>query len=113
MAKKTKDFTKSLGSKNLSSLIPTEEQGTSKKSTSTRTASSSSKKATKDIDEGKPITQVTTFRIDVEKMEAIKAIAFWDRKKIQDVLDEALGQYIGKVSSSTLSKALEEYKKRQ
>ena len=57
-------------------------------------------------------TTVTTFRINDDKLLAIKAIAFWDRKKIQEVFDEALGNYIDQTPKSTLKKAITEYKKR-
>ena len=59
-----------------------------------------------------PETVVSTFRINTEKLKTIKAIAFWDRKKIQDVFDEALEMYINAQPKATVSKAIEEYTKR-
>lgn len=59
-----------------------------------------------------PQTVVSTFRINTEKLKTIKAIAFWDRKKIQEVFDEALGQYIDSMPNATVKKAIEEYTKR-
>jgi len=59
-----------------------------------------------------PETVVSTFRINADKLKSIKAIAFWDRKKIQDVFDEALELYIESQPSANVSKAIEEYTKR-
>ena len=58
-----------------------------------------------------PITKVTTFRIDADLLENIKAMAYWDREKIQDVLDKALSAYIDQVPASELSKAQKAYAK--
>ncbi|HHH50310.1 MAG TPA: hypothetical protein ENK52_04960 [Saprospiraceae bacterium] len=104
MAKKGKDFSGSLGSKNLSSLIPTGEPESPKPS--------SKKELVKPQKENSGTT-VTTFRIQNENLEAIKAIAFWERMKIQDVFNEALSDYIQKMPKTTFKKALEEYKKRK
>ena len=35
-----------------------------------------------------------TFILRKEYMEKIKALAYWERKKIKDVVDEALGAYL-------------------
>lgn len=59
-----------------------------------------------------PATVVSTFRINTEKLKTIKAIAFWDRKKIQDVFDEALAMYIDAQPQASVKKAVEEYTKR-
>jgi len=56
------------------------------------------------------ITKVTTFRIKVEVLEKIKALAYWDREKIQDVLDKALNEYLDKVPAKEMEKALKAYK---
>lgn len=156
-----KNFTKSLGSKNLSSLIPTTTEGkeeaavpevkpVAKKQESKpiqteepvsvkkvlkreepkvvkKVVVTSSKVPT--IDKAKipieenpivkaevPIkeapTTVTTFRIKDDNLLAIKAIAFWDRKKIQEVFNEALKDYVEKTPKNTLRKAISEYKRR-
>ncbi len=95
---KNKDFSKSLGSKRLNTLIPTDDE--------------LSQKEGKKNEESKSATTVTTFRVENENLLAIKAIAFWDRKKIQDVFNEALADYIQNTPKATLKKAVEEYKKR-
>jgi len=159
-----KNFTKSLVSKNLSSLIPTTDKVGKKEETAPTTkkvvkaqepAAVKEDKTTPSVKpvitppEPKPIKQeiakpvikntptvqekpaiveesivnepvaretttttVTTFRINDDKLLAIKAIAFWDRKKIQEVFDEALENYINQTPKSTLKKAVTEYKKR-
>ena len=56
-----------------------------------------------------PTARPTTFRIDVELMESIKAVAYWERKKIQDVLDDALRDYISQVPKPQLTKAKKAY----
>ena len=114
MAKK--DFTKSIGSKNLSSLIPTNDteqenqqnRGVGEKKTEKVEKKSASAKKKQKTDS----TTVTTFRINDDNLFAIKAIAFWERKKIQDVLNEALTSYLGAIPANTLKKAKDEFKKR-
>ena len=51
----------------------------------------------------------TTFRIDVALMEEIKAVAYWERQKIQDVLDNALRTYISEIPKQELAKAKKAY----
>jgi len=51
----------------------------------------------------------TTFRIDVDLMETIKAVAYWERKKIQDVLDDALRTYMNEIPKQELTKARKAY----
>ncbi len=36
-----------------------------------------------------------TFIVQKEQLEKIKALAYWDRKKVKDVVGEALGEYLG------------------
>jgi len=129
-----KNFKKSLGSKNLSSLIPTTQEETTK---TTPAAQPVVKKAVQKVME--PIiektptpkkipttktiakkkskqkaatTTVTTFRVNDDNLRAMKAIAFWDRKKIQEVFNEALVNYIDQVPKATLKKAMTEYERR-
>ena len=52
----------------------------------------------------------TTFRIDVDLMESIKAVAYWERKKIQDVLDDALRDYLTQIPKQELTKAKKAYR---
>lgn len=35
-----------------------------------------------------------TFILRKDYLEKIRALAYWERKKIKDVLDEALGSYL-------------------
>jgi uncharacterized protein (DUF4415 family) len=56
-------------------------------------------------------TKVTTFRIKTDVLEKIHAIAYWDREKIQDVLDKALTNYIDNIPAKELEKAMKAYKK--
>ncbi len=130
MAKK--DFTKKIGRKNLSSLIPTEapevkrepnSESKPKPKTNLKSTSKPQKAAPKRTPEKKEElaqaeskkknegTTVTTFRIDNEHLFAIKALAYWDRKKIQQVMHEALEAYINATPESTLKKAKAEYGK--
>ena len=51
----------------------------------------------------------TTFRIDVALMEEIKAVAYWERQKIQDVLDNALRAYISEIPKQELARAKKAY----
>lgn len=153
-----KDFKKSLGSKNLSSLIPTtKEEVREKQPTPVKRIvkkpvvkpvakkvqeqvpvekapiaapiveeiaiesapieqevpiAKVPKKTKKVKKENKEATTVTTFRINDEHLKAVKAIAFWDRKKIQEVFNEALAEYIAKMPKATLKRAVGEYEKR-
>jgi len=103
---KGKDFTKSLGSKNLNTLIPTDDNPAITPRVEKETSKRGRPKS------AAPATTVTTFRINNDNLLAVKAIAFWDRKKIQDVFNEALQSYIDAVPASSFKKAMEEYKKR-
>ena len=39
-----------------------------------------------------------TFILRIDYLEKIKALAYWERKKVKDVVDEALGSYLkGKI----------------
>ncbi len=96
---KGKDFSRSLGSKRLNTLIPTENEVSQKEGIQEKI--SPPKKGDQ--------TTVTTFRIENENLLKIKAIAFWDRKKIQDVFNEALSSYIDSIESGEVDKAVEEY----
>ena len=122
MAKK--NFIDNLGSKNLNKLIPVDAppprsekpdplrpkpvkpHPTAKKD---GPATSKSRTASKPK---APTTKVTTFRIQEEKLTALKAMAYWERKKIQDIFDEALETYLKAVPAATLKKARAEYKKK-
>ncbi len=103
-----KDFKNSIGRKRLSTLIPDNdimEQPAQVKREPTKAASHSPSPTP-------PTTVVSTFRINSEKLKTIKAIAYWDRKKIQDVFDEALEMYINAQPKGAVDKAITEHTKR-
>jgi uncharacterized protein YnzC (UPF0291/DUF896 family) len=35
-----------------------------------------------------------TFILRIDYLEKIKALAYWERKKVKEVVDEALGSYL-------------------
>jgi uncharacterized protein YnzC (UPF0291/DUF896 family) len=35
-----------------------------------------------------------TFILRIDYLEKIRALAYWERKKVKDVVDEALGSYL-------------------
>jgi len=112
-----KAFKSRIGSKRLNTLIPDSDPIASPTAEVAEPKNPEvRKKAMKVVAEVKaptpPESVVSTFRINTEKLKPIKAIAFWDRKKIQDVFDEALGQYIESLPKATVKKAIEEYTKR-
>jgi len=100
---KGKNFAQSLGSKKLTTLIPTQKVEA---------------KEPEQVFEPKPVkakktpTTVTTFRVKDDLLLSIKAVAFWERKKIQDVFNDALKDYLETLPPATLKKAEEEFKKR-
>lgn len=102
-----KDFKNSIGRKRLTTLIP---------DTPPAPSIATEKEVSNEIkiapSPTPPETVVSTFRINSEKLKTIKAIAFWDRKKIQDVFDEALELYINSQPKGAVNKAIEEYTKR-
>lgn len=142
-----KNFKKSLGSKTLSTLIPTTQEEVKKTPPSVVKSVAKKKKkevapppapveqkveepiveqlpiqkdapvvktATKKKTKQKEVTStVTTFRVNDDNLRAMKAIAFWDRKKIQEVFNEALTNYIDQIPKATLKKAIAEYERRQ
>ena len=114
-----KDFKSRIGSKRLNTLIPEHDPSPAIQQDAVSEPTSIVKKQMVRAVDPKaeqaptpPETVVSTFRINAEKLKTIKAIAFWDRKKIQDVFDEALGLYIEDQEKATLEKAIEEYTKR-
>ena len=101
---KGKNFAQSLGSKKLSTLIPSQKQEIKKEEEEIMIPEAIEKKKKK--------TTVTTFRVKDDLLFAIKAVAFWERKKIQDVFNDAMENYLETLPPATLKKAKEEFKKR-
>ncbi len=52
-----------------------------------------------------------TFLINEAQLEIVKAIAWYERRKIKDVLGEALKKYIGSRDTEVINKATKEYKR--
>jgi hypothetical protein len=52
-----------------------------------------------------------TFIMNEDQLEKVKAIAYWDRVSIKDVLSQAIDDYLDK-KKSDLTKALNAYKGR-
>lgn len=68
------------------------------------------KEITKESQRGtKPNETRATFIVNEDYLEALKALAFWDRVSIKDVLGEALKTLVDS-RKKDLSKALESYK---
>lgn len=101
---KGKNFANSLGSKKLTTLIPTQKQKV-KEEVEVQEVQQIVKKK-------KIATTVTTFRVKDDLLFAIKAVAFWERKKIQDVFNDAMANYLETLPPATLTKAKEEFEKR-
>jgi hypothetical protein len=45
-----------------------------------------------------------TFILKKNHLEKLKALAYWERRTIKEVVDEALGAYLGGKKFSTLEK---------
>ena len=102
---KGKNFAQSLGSKKLTTLIPTQNKEVKEAEELIETEQAVKKKK-------KTATTVTTFRVKDDLLFAIKAVAFWERKKIQDVFNDAMENYLETLPPATLTKAKEEFEKR-
>ncbi|MFZ1323452.1 MAG: hypothetical protein WAT71_18020 [Ignavibacteria bacterium] len=52
-----------------------------------------------------------TFIVKENRLEILKALAYWERKKLKDLLDEALLNLIESRDPEQIKKVIEEYKK--
>ena len=52
-----------------------------------------------------------TFIIKENKLELLKALAYWERKKIKDILDESIDSLLNAKDPELLKKVIEEYNK--
>jgi len=52
-----------------------------------------------------------TFIVKVEKLKTLKVLAYWERKKIKDLLDEALTNYFNNIDPALLETAKTEFEK--
>jgi len=56
------------------------------------------------------VKRVTLYMPD-EMLDKIRALAFWERKKIKDVICDGLGKYLASKGEEYVDTALEEYQK--
>lgn len=117
-----KDFLSAMTKKNLSILIPTtdEEAGevvqaisTPKASDKIATKKEPQKTKHKEGREEKPQKNsfdVASFRIHQEQLLSIKSLAFWERRHIQDVMQEAIDTFLKKIPKNRIQEAREGYK---
>lgn len=54
---------------------------------------------------------IASFVIRTDTLEVMRALAYWERKKIKDVLEEAMQQLQTQKGDSMIGKALDEYRK--
>jgi len=67
------------------------------------------KEVTKSFEQGTKENETrATFIVAIDQLEKVKALAYWERTSIKDVLATALQAYIAKARD--LSKAIESYK---
>jgi len=52
-----------------------------------------------------------TVRIEENLLSKVKALAYWQRKKIQDIYNTALSNYVSKLDEKELIQAVEQYQK--
>lgn len=52
----------------------------------------------------------TTFRIDPDLMEQVKAIAYWERKTTTAVISKALQEYVNDKDVNLVKQAVENYR---
>lgn len=74
----------------------------------------SAKEGTKEKIENKekltPSYSRTTLIVNNDTYEKIKAIAYWERKAIKDLIDESLNNILSKYTNEELSKMLNAHK---
>lgn len=104
---KGKNFAQSLGSKRMTTLIPSQKKQEEKTRSETETENNPAPaKKKKNAD-----TTVTTFRVKNDLLFAVKAVAYWERKKIQQVFNGALTAYLETLPPADLKKAKEAYER--
>lgn len=118
MAKKS--FSEGLNSLLESTIIPEEEnereientsaffkQKRGRPRTSFKTITKSTQEGTKEGEER------ATFIVRIPLIEKIKAIAFWDRMQIKDVVHNALEAYLNQKGEKHVNQALQAFRKRE
>jgi hypothetical protein len=63
-------------------------------------------KASADIDDK---IQRTTLLLNRETYKTIKAIAYWERKQIKDIIEEAIAGYLNSIDANELEKAIVQF----
>jgi len=54
-----------------------------------------------------------TFIVNENMLEQLKAVAFWDRTSIKDVVHSAIGVYLSEKGDKYLNNALSEFRKKK
>jgi len=74
-----------------------------------------SRKQESEIQEGSAtppkIEKRATFLVEIDQLDKMKALAYWDRKIIKQVLKEALENYFLQKGESKIEEALHNYRK--
>lgn len=68
-------------------------------------------KPEKKAEEKKQTTIKATFAVYTETMDTIHALAYYQRKELKSILEDAFSLYIKKAGESTVSEAIKLYKK--
>ena len=54
--------------------------------------------------------QRTTLLLSRQTYKTIKAIAYWERKQIKDIIEEAIATYLNSIDAKELEKAIIQFK---
>lgn len=63
-----------------------------------------------DIKEESPVVKRTTMFIEVDLLEKIKALAYWERTSIKGIVENAIKESLEKRGSQYINKAISNYK---
>ncbi|ASQ90579.1 hypothetical protein CHL67_06265 [Prosthecochloris sp. GSB1] len=58
-----------------------------------------------------PKTKIASFVVNTDTLDAMRALAYWERKKIKDILEESMRQLIASKGDAYVENALVEYHK--
>jgi len=58
-----------------------------------------------------PKTKIASFVVNTSTLDIMRALAYWERKKIKDILEESMQQLIAGKGDAYVEKALVEYRK--
>jgi hypothetical protein len=53
--------------------------------------------------------QRTTLMLSRKTYKTIKAIAYWERKQIKDIIEEAIAGYLNSINANELEKAIAQF----